>query len=129
MTNNFPTPPTDVQLRSVSYTMNFGAITLTPGDSLTFTGGSTNLFGAVVGLGNAGGLMFSFDTPGSFGSFDQTTIESGMMKIGMDIFQLMSDLTGQSIPSLSANFSVERTWTWVDAAGNTATYTDTMPLS
>lgn len=130
MANNFPAVPTDLELRSVLYTLDFGTGSSPAlGPSLIFDGVSTTIMGAISGLGGSGSIQFEFTSPGSFGSFDQEAAETAMAKITTDIFQLMTDLTGVPIPILMQNFCVNRTWTWADAAGNTATYTDAMPLS
>lgn len=128
MSNNFPSPPTDVQLHSITYTLNFGDAVIGAGPSLTFDGTSTSMFGAIVGLGSSGGIVFSFDTAGDFGTFDQTSAETAMAKISADIFQLISDLTGITIATLMQGFCVNRAWTWTDADGNECIYTDAMPL-
>jgi hypothetical protein len=128
MSNNFPSVPTDYQLQSIDYQLNFN-VGVSPGPALTFAGVSTSTWGGFSSLGAGGGMQFTFATPGALGSFDQTAAETALAKVVADIFQLMTDITGVAVATLEQNFSVARRWTWVDAAGNTATYTDTMPLS
>jgi hypothetical protein len=126
MSNSFPSVPTDLQLQSVVYTLNFGGDIPTPGPALTFDGVGTGLWGAISSLGGQGGVAFTFDTPGDAGSFDQEAAEAQLASIVTDIFQLMSDLTGVPVATLASSVTVNRRWTWTDATGSQATYTDTM---
>lgn len=136
MSNNFPALPSDLEIQSVEYLVNFTPppsagvppTILTPGAEYVFDGVSTGIFGALAGLGNPGGIVFSFNTPGNAGSFDQTTAEANLVSLATDVMTLMSTLTGVPVTTLMQNFSVKRVWTWTDAAGNTATYTDTMAI-
>lgn len=132
MANSFPSVPTDYALKSVVYLVDFdgpvgGGIPL--GSSFTFSGGESTTVGALAALGGTGGLGFIFDTPGAFGTFDQSSIEASIAAVLGNVFQLVSTLTDDSITDIELGVSVTRTWTWSDAAGNTATYTDAMPLS
>lgn len=129
MTNHFPSIPTDLSIKTVTYTLNFGQGTLDVIPALQFTGVSTFLFGALNSLGNQGGVQFTFTEAGTPGGFDQDTVESQLDGLATAVFQLMAALTGQTVSSLAANFSVSRNWSWVDSSGNTATYNDTMPYT
>lgn len=131
MANSFPTVPSDLQLVSITYMLNFngpvgGGVPV--GSNLTFTGVTTNTIGALGALGGSGGIQFTFDTPGSFGSFDQTAAETALAGVIQGVFSLMSVITGESISSFASELSVIRQWYWTDGSGNTATYADTMPL-
>lgn len=129
MTNSFPSPPADLQIQSVVYVLNFGGSAPVPGPAMTFTGVTTGMYGAISGLGSEGGITFAFTSPGNTGSFDQTAAETAIAKIATDIFQLISDLTGVPVATLATNFTIARRWAWTDAAGNQATYADTMPYT
>lgn len=124
----------DLSLESIAYTFVFAgssngtANVLTPGASLTFTDVSTGLGGTLAALTQGGGIQFGFNTPGQFGSFDQTAAETALEKVVTDVFQLISDITGTPVADLAKVFSVNRVWTWTDSSGNCATYTDTMPM-
>lgn len=124
MSNSFPPVPTDLQLQNITYMLNFGGNSPVTGPSLTFSGVTTGMYGAIVGLGSEGGIEFTFNTPGTFGGFDQTSAETEIKTIVGGIFQLMSDITGVPVTTLETNFSISRRWTWTDAGGNQATYTD-----
>lgn len=134
MANSFPAVPADLQLQSVVYTFAFTsdanpATAVTAGPSLAFTGVNTGLGGTLAALAQGGSVQFTFQAPGQFGGFDQAAAETELSKIATDVFQLISDLTGTPVATLQQSFSVQRSWTWTDANGNRAAYTDTMPVS
>jgi hypothetical protein len=127
MANSFPPVPTDFALKSVVYTLNFGTTAMNVTPNLQFTGATTFLAGALTTLGDPGAVQFVFDVAGEFGSFDQAAAEQTLTDLAASVFQLMAAFTGQTVAELETNFSVTRTWNWVDDAGNSAIYTDTMP--
>lgn len=129
MANNFPSIPQDLALQSVMYTMNFGIGTLSVIPAFQFEGAQTWMFGALQALGNPGGIQFTFTEAGNPGTFDQDSVEASLDGLATAVFQLVAALTGQLVTDLVANFSISRDWTWVDSAGNTATYHDTMPYT
>lgn len=129
MANNFPPVPVALNLKSVTYTMNFGITSLNILPSLQFEGVVTNLFGALTSLGNQGGVQFTFTNAGNTGAFDQDEVESCLESLALAVFDLVHVLTGEDITSLVQNFSIRRDWTWVDDAGNNAEFHDTMPYA
>lgn len=129
MSNHFPALPTDLNLQSVVYTMNFDISSMSVIPALQFTGVSTFLFGALTSLGNQGGVQFTFNSPGTVGSFDQDKAEAALTQLATAVFQLVAALTGQSLSKLAANFSVNRNWSWIDSSGATASYIDQMPYT
>lgn len=132
MSNSFPSVPADLALSSITYVVNFdgpigGGVSFGP--ALTFDGVTTGSIGALAALGGAGGIQFTFQTPGSFGAFDQTAAETALTQTVSAIFSLMSVISGVPVDTMAADVSVSRIWTWTDSAGNHATYTDTMPIT
>ena len=125
MSNNFPPVPADLVLASVEYDATFPqGSQLAAG--LSFTGVETIPI-ALGALGVGGLAMFVFTTPGSFGSFDQTTAEASVKTMLDDCCQFLSHVTGTALATVQAGVTVTRRWTWTDAAGNQARYADTMP--
>lgn len=129
MANNFPSLPSGLSIKSITYVMNFGTKVTQVIPALEFAGVFTSLFGALNALGNQGGVQFTFNVAGTVGSFDQDSAEAALSEIASAVFALVASLTGQSASSLAANFSVTRTWNWVDDSGNSATYVDEMPVT
>lgn len=129
MSNHFPVLPTDLNLHSITYVMNFGTKVTQVIPALEFTGTATALFGALTALGSQGGVQFTFTAAGTTGTFDQDAAEASLSEIASAVFALVAALTGQSTTTLAANFSVSRTWNWVDSSGNSATYVDEMPVT
>lgn len=132
MSNNFPDVPADLQLKSITYMVSFdgpvgGGVIFGP--AFTFDGANTNSIGALAALGGAGGIQFTFGTPGVFGTFDQDAAEAELTSVIGAIFQLMSVISGIPVADMADDVAVERVWTWTGSGGSTATYTDTMPLT
>lgn len=127
MANSFPPVPTDLLLGSLTYTTSFGS---EPAPSsavpLTFTDTNTNFGGGLGGLASGSTITFTFPTPGTFGTFDQTTAEATIATLITDACQVLADLTGTPLATVQAAIKVARNWVWYDSAGNTATYADTM---
>ena len=124
MSNSFPAVPADLALASIEYDVAFPA----PGQAatgLTFTGVTPILAG--MGAFAVGSLaLFVFDTPGSFGTFDQTTAETALAALVTDACQFLADASGEALAAVQASVTVTRRWTWTDATANRATYADTM---
>lgn len=122
MSNNFPAIPADFVLTQIMYAVTFPSVQ----PKSPFTGASLTLGGGLMNLGGTGYLQFTFSTPGQFGTFDQTAAETSVKKILTDVCQLFADLSGQTLAQEQAGVTVARLWTWTDAAGNQATYADTL---
>lgn len=124
MSNNFPAIPADYALASIEYDVAFPPATQTePG--LVFSGVNTALIGTgALGIGAL--ALFTFDTPGQFGTFDQVAAEAALVTLLDDCCQFLADATGQTVAAIRPSVTVTRRWTWTDPAGNQARYIDTM---
>lgn len=122
MSNNFPAVPTDFVLAQVMYQVTFPSVQ----PKSPFTGVGIAMGGGLNNLGGLGYVQYVFTTPGSFGTFDQTTAETAVKKIITDVCQLFADLSGQTLAQEQAGVTVKRLWTWTDAGGNQANYSDTL---
>lgn len=123
MSNNFPSVPADFALASLEYDVAFPPpVQVAP--SLTFEGVSTIPTGpSILSSGNSL-MIFTFSTPGDFGSFDQDQAEAEVIILLNDLCQFLSDATGAPLATVKGAVQLTRRWTWTNAAGNTATYTD-----
>ena len=132
MSNSFPSLPSDLLLAQIQYTLPaLSTLYDTPPVVYGFTGGNSVGSGGIsvqVELGNNPPIcvIFSFDTPGSFGTFDQTAAETAVAAVVTDICQLMADWELTTLAAIQATVTVPRTWTWTDSAGYSLTYADTM---
>lgn len=126
MSNSFPPIPPDLVLASIEYDATFptnAAPSLIP--DLSFTGVSTSVI--ALGAFGVGGLVaFYFDTPGSFGAFDQAAAETAVKMMATDCCQFITDITGIPLATVQAGVTITRRWTWTDTTGSTARYADTM---
>lgn len=127
MANNFPPIPSDLALASLEYDAAFGS-TSQPGSAsaLMFDGTSVQFGGVFGALGGGSAVLYTFSTPGSFGSFDQTTAETIIAKVLTDACQVLADLTGIAQATIQSAVTITRRWTWIDTNGNRAAYADTM---
>lgn len=131
MANSFPPVPADLQLQSITYMVSFGGPVgggVPFGPPLTFDGTRTISIGALAALGGAGGIQFLFTDPGTPGSFDQQAAETALTEVVAAIFGLMSVVSGIPVATMQDDVSIIRNWQWTDSAGNSAAYSDTMPL-
>lgn len=121
MSNHFPAVPADLGLASIFYSVSFP----TPfGDSpLNFTGGE-NSFGPFTNSGS--GPAFNFDTPGTFGTFDQDAIEAVIATSVTNCCQALSEMSGVALATVQADVRVTRNWVWRDTDGFLLNYQDAM---
>lgn len=128
MSNSFPSVPADLVLASVTYTASLGSEAATSSATkLTFAGARTYFGGGLGDMASGGStITFEFTTPGSFGSFDQTTAENVIATLVTDTCQIYADLTGATLAEIQAAATITRQWNWADAAQNNAVYVDTM---
>jgi hypothetical protein len=127
VSNSFPAQPSGLPLASVEYNASFGAASEpTAPSALAFDGTAVMFGGAFNSLGGGSAVVYTFDIPGVAGSFDQTTAEADIAKVLTDACQVLADLTGIPLATVQSAVSVSRRWTWRDAAGNQAVFTDTM---
>ena len=128
MSNSFPPVPTDFDLLAITYTLTGLPSAGTGNIAYTFTGGYVggvnNGVGPDSGSGNPS-VQFVFDTPGSFGTFDQTDVEVVVTALFNDFCQTAADSVGQTLAEVQIACAVERQWTWNDPAGYVLYYTDT----
>ena len=122
MANSFPPPPGGWALAQVSYSAVLPAPTLQPGSALDFGAGvSGHLVYSVPVLGT----VFGFDVPGTFGAYDQATVEAGLKQAITGVCTVLADMSGTALATLQAEVTVTRQWTW--ASGGVSVMTsDTM---
>lgn len=136
MSNNFPAVPNAFALASIVYSATFFPSPATNqglpvsaqppvAPAMSFTGVATTVTG--ISAFNLGSLVvFAFETPGSFGTFDQAAAEAQVSLLLSDCCQFLVDATGQALAAIQADVTVSRHWTWTDGAGNAISYADTM---
>jgi hypothetical protein len=125
MSNNFPSIPTDFGLFQLTYMLNLPGL-------LTSNDGTFNLITDVSGTGapSAYPMEFQFNTPGTVGTFDQTTFESDIVTAVTALCQSIADVTGETLAEVQAQTSIGRTWQFASASNFAwqATFTDTVPF-
>jgi len=124
--NNFPAVPSGLLLTSVEYAASFGQASQATPAALSFTGTSIQFGGAFNALGGGSAVEYVFNTPGTFGSFDQTTAEANIKTLMTNACQVLVTITGIPLATIQAAVSISRRWTWTDAAGSRAVFTDTL---
>jgi hypothetical protein len=67
-----------------------------------------------------------FNTPGTYGTFDQTTFEADLAASITAICQLQADALGQTLAEVQTGITVTRQWGWSNGSGGSAGYSDTM---
>lgn len=135
MSNSFPSIPSDLALTYVWYEF------VVPDNSgnnfpYTYTGGNANQlpinYGGMWSVDGTGSypsqpnVQFVFDTPGAFGTFDQTAAEVVVTTVANDMCQLVADTAGLTLEEVQATATVNRIWYFSDTTGWSATYNDTM---
>lgn len=130
MSNHFPTSaPGDLELVTIQYDIvvspNYSSIT-----AGAFYFSSDVSSGVAIGGNNYPGTMpllqFGFDTPGTFGSFDQDTVEAAIATWVTSQCQSIADVTGQTLADVQAEVTINRNWAWTDSGGYYLTYSDTL---
>lgn len=123
MANSFPVPPTGWQLSQVSYQAVLPHPDLQAGAALDFGTGTTTLLTYSVPVL---GLAVVFATPGSFGTFDQTTIEAGLTNAITGVLNVLANMSGVALATLESQVTVTRIWEWISSDGTAVTTSDTM---
>jgi hypothetical protein len=122
VSNSFPAPPANWELASISYATVLPRPALQPGAPLDFGAGVT---GQLTYSAPVLGVMFTFDTPGSFGTYDQATVETDFAQAITSVCGVLSSMSGVALATLQAQVTVSRAWTWT-AGGNSVTTQDAM---
>lgn len=122
MANSFPAPPGNWELESVAYSAVLPAPVLEPGSALDFGAGVT---GHLVYSVPVLGLVFTFGTPGSFGAYDQDTVEAGLKQAVTGVCEVLAAMSGAALADLQAQVTVTRSWTWTSGDVSVGT-ADTM---
>lgn len=129
MANHFPSLPT-FELASVTYTFALIDDSYTQdGNGFSVSGmsyPSALWLGAPNTLGTFLQLTLPFDTPGTFGSFDQDTAETTIKSIANGMAQLMADTSGATLAAIKATINIYRNWTWAGTGGYSTTFSDTL---
>lgn len=126
MSNSFPSVPGDFELESIAYTLENIPFTSSAYVGYTYTGGSSSAISNGI-QPQIGPVTFTFDTPGSFGTFDQAAAEAAIAEMFTGCLQLVSVASGQPLATAQAAVTVQRVWTWTDGTpSNTAVVWDTM---
>lgn len=127
MSNNFPSvPTTNLVLTSVEYNADFGAASQGSPGALSFAGSTVQFGGALSGLANGSAVEYVFTTPGTFGSFDQTSAETAIKGVITAACNVLVAISGAPLATIQGMVTITRRWTWTDPTGNRATYTDTL---
>lgn len=109
MTNNFPAVPAGFQVSQVSYQAVLPHPEAQAGGPLDFGPGVTaQLSYSVPVLG----LVCSFSTPGSFGSFDQSGVEGALANAITGVCEVLAGMSGVPLATLQEEVTVNRTWEW-----------------
>lgn len=126
MSNSFPTFASDMTVNAISYTV--GAAYLT-GFASSDSSVTSNITG--VNMSELLAVANQFATPGSFGSFDQTTFESDLVTAVTACLQLVADATGQTLAWVKSNvgITIYRDISYTDSSGFQGTHTDTVSYS
>lgn len=138
MSNSFPTPPGSWLLGTITYTISssYQRSSFNPIPSTTLD------FGAGVGTsllqpagfninptGNWGSVVFSFTTPGTFGSFSQSAAEAQVIAMVTDWVNGIVALYGDTAANVKAVTTCGRTWYWTDESQDyILTFNDTLNL-
>ena len=136
MSNHFPSVPGDLELASINYlvTTSIFNINIVSGSPFYFSSdvsaqaiiaGVGNL-APLSGSGDIGQFLFQFDTPGTFGSFDQDSIETAISTSVTYACQSVADCSGQSLATIQSSITIYRSWIWNDGSGYQLTFQDTM---
>jgi hypothetical protein len=125
VSNNFPDKPDDFELYQITYQAILPHPGLTPYSPLNFTGVTGVLSYSVPVIG----LIFAFDTPGSYGSYDQAEVEGGLAGAVVAICDVLEAMAGVPSFTLQQQVQVIRTWTWQSGtSGLQFSVTDQMPF-
>jgi hypothetical protein len=122
MSNSFPPPPSGWQLAQVSYQAVLPHPDARPGGPLDFGAG---VHGQLAYNTPVLSMVFAFDTPGSFGAFDQAAVESGFAQAITGVCQVLASMSGAALAGLQAQVTVTRSWNWAAGASGVTT-ADTM---
>jgi hypothetical protein len=122
MSNSFPAPPSNWELGSVSYSAVLPAPTLQPGAALDFGAGVRSLLAYSVPIL---GVVFVFDVPGSFGTFDQAAVEGDFAQAVTAVCGVLASMSGAVLADLQSEVVITRTWSWTTGVSSVST-SDTM---
>jgi hypothetical protein len=67
------------------------------------------------------GVMFTFDTPGSFGTYDQAAVETDFAQAITAVCGVLASMSGVALADLQAQVTVTRAWTWTTGTSNVIT--------
>jgi hypothetical protein len=131
MSNHFPSIPGDLELSSIQYEVqgpsDFSVVSGSPFYFTSDVSASVTVASVNAGLGNlSASFTFNFNTPGTFGSFDQDSIETGISDTVTAMCQAIADASGASLASIQAEVTINRGWGWNDASGYFLGFEDTM---
>ena len=132
MSNDFPTPPSSYNLAGLQYTVSssyqYNNWNPVSGSDLDFSPDvNTSIGGTGQNAAQQFIVSFGFATPGTVGSFDQTTAEAQVTALANDYCQALADVYGDTLANIQATVTITRNWTWQDSSGEyQVTYTDTL---
>jgi hypothetical protein len=118
MSNSFPVPPGDWQLSQVRYSAVLPAPELQPGAPLDFGAGVHGQLAYNVPVLS---VVFTFDVPGSFGTYDQGTVEAGLAQAVTGVCGVLASMSGAALADLQAQVTITRAWTWAAGTSSVAT--------
>jgi hypothetical protein len=122
MSNSFPAPPGGWQLSQASYSAVLPAPELRPGAPLDFGAGVHGQLAYNVPVLS---VVFTFDVPGSFGAYDQGSVEAGLAQAVTGVCGVLASMSGAALADLQAQVTITRAWTWTAGAVSVGTQ-DTM---
>jgi hypothetical protein len=114
----FPAPPANWELAAVSYSTVLPTPVMQAGAALDFGAG---VHGQLTYSVPVLGAVFAFDTPGSFGAYDQGAVEGALAQAVTAVCQVLASMSGTALADLQAQVTVTRAWTWASGTSSVVT--------